>query len=146
MRAISLWQPWSSACVTLTPWGVAIKGIETRHWSTNYRGPLAIHAAKRWDADQRQFWLSEWNMPANELMPFCLPLGMIVGTVDLIDVIPTELLLDSGLDPRERDWGNYGPGRFGWLFHNPRRLSKPIPWRGGRSFFSVPDEIVNAAI
>lgn len=41
MRAITLWQPWASAVA------LGSKTIETRHWSTNYRGPLAIHAAKR---------------------------------------------------------------------------------------------------
>lgn len=39
-KAISLWQPWAS----LIAYGV--KTIETRSWSTSYRGPIAIHAAK----------------------------------------------------------------------------------------------------
>lgn len=38
---LSLWQPWA----TLVALGV--KTIETRSWSTHYRGPLAIHAAAR---------------------------------------------------------------------------------------------------
>ena len=41
MRAISLWQPWASVVA------LGSKRIETRHWSTGHRGPLAIHAAKR---------------------------------------------------------------------------------------------------
>ncbi|HVM07165.1 MAG TPA: ASCH domain-containing protein [Acidimicrobiales bacterium] len=40
MKAISLWQPWAS----LIAYGV--KTIETRSWSTPYRGRIAIHAAK----------------------------------------------------------------------------------------------------
>lgn len=43
MKAISLWQPWAS----LVPAGA--KPVETRSWSTSYRGPLAIHAAKTTD-------------------------------------------------------------------------------------------------
>lgn len=38
---ISLWQPWASLIA------IGAKQIETRHWATRYRGPLAIHAAKR---------------------------------------------------------------------------------------------------
>lgn len=38
---LSLWQPWA----TLVALGV--KSIETRSWSTKYRGPIAIHAAAR---------------------------------------------------------------------------------------------------
>jgi len=39
MKAITLWQPWASllAC--------GAKQYETRSWPTNYRGPIAIHAA-----------------------------------------------------------------------------------------------------
>jgi hypothetical protein len=40
MKAITLYQPWA----TLVAMGK--KRIETRSWSTNYRGPLAIHAGK----------------------------------------------------------------------------------------------------
>jgi hypothetical protein len=39
MKAISLWNPWAYA----VPLG--LKGVETRSWATNYRGPIAIHAA-----------------------------------------------------------------------------------------------------
>ena len=47
MKAISLWQPWASLCVLPGPNGRAVKTIETRSWPTKYRGPLAVHAAKR---------------------------------------------------------------------------------------------------
>src|SRR3989339_577320 len=40
MKAISLWQPWASLCA------VGAKLYETRSWSTSYRGPLLICAAK----------------------------------------------------------------------------------------------------
>ncbi len=39
MKALTLHQPWAS----LIAWGD--KEIETRSWSTNYRGPIAIHSA-----------------------------------------------------------------------------------------------------
>jgi hypothetical protein len=41
MKAITIWQPWASllAC--------GAKQYETRSWKTDYRGPIAIHAAKK---------------------------------------------------------------------------------------------------
>lgn len=41
MKAITLWQLWASllAC--------GAKKYETRSWATSYRGPIAIHAAKK---------------------------------------------------------------------------------------------------
>jgi hypothetical protein len=41
MKAVSLWQPFASLIYT------GAKKIETRSWPTNYRGPLAIHAARK---------------------------------------------------------------------------------------------------
>ena len=40
MKALTLHQPWASLIA------VGAKKIETRPWSTKYRGPLAIHAGK----------------------------------------------------------------------------------------------------
>lgn len=39
MKALTLWQPWASLVA------LGVKTVETRSWSTPYRGPLAIHAA-----------------------------------------------------------------------------------------------------
>ncbi len=41
MKALTVMQPWA----TLVALGA--KRIETRSWSTSYRGPLAIHASGR---------------------------------------------------------------------------------------------------
>ena len=53
MKALSLWQPWASAIA------LGHKRIEPRHWTTSYRGLIAIHAAKRWTADEREFHAAE---------------------------------------------------------------------------------------
>lgn len=49
MKLISLWEPWASLMA------IGAKKIETRSWATSYRGWLAIHAAKRWTAAERDF-------------------------------------------------------------------------------------------
>jgi protein gp37 len=43
IKALSLWQPWASLMAA------RVKIHETRHWKTDYRGPIAIHAAKTRD-------------------------------------------------------------------------------------------------
>lgn len=136
MRAISLWQPWATA------WVIGLKTIETRHWETDYRGDLAVHAAKRLQADEREWWdkLAE----TDPRFPRRPPLGAIVGVVRLIDVIPTESCIGRISDTEAR-WGNYAPERFGWIADNFRPFREPIPFQGRQSFFSVPDELIRLA-
>ena len=132
MRAISLWQPWASAIA------LGVKRVETRHWSTNYRGPLVIHAARRWDAEQRGFAAAEHCLGR---LPSRLPLGALVAVATLIDVRPTdELSLE--VSAIERLYGNYAPGRFGWMLEDIRPLPEPIGYKGHQSFFDVPDGVL----
>lgn len=131
MRAISLWQPWATAIA------VGNKSIETRHWPAKHRGWLAIHAARRWDADQREFAAVEHALGR---LPKRLPLGAIVAIARLVDVKPTEEL-ELSIGPIEKIYGNYGPGRYGWIFEDVRPLDEPIPALGRQSFFQVPDAL-----
>lgn len=132
MKAISLWQPWASAMA------LGLKAIETRHWSTPHRGPMAIHAAKRWTADERE---------TAEIMglPAGLPLGAIVAVGSLVDVVRTEDIRDT-ISPQENQWGNYGKGRFGWVFENIRPLKNPIPYRGMQGIFQISPEAAKRAM
>ena len=127
MKAISLWQPFASAI----PHG--LKRIETRHWSTNYRGDLAIHAAKKSNsalrADARNGGLNFDD----------LPLGCVVAVVTLTDVLPTELLRGLVM-PSEIHFGDYSSNRFGWILQNIRAI-KPFPYKGGQGFFNIPEEL-----
>ena len=157
MKAISLWQPWASAIAT------GAKRIETRHWPTRYRGPLAIHAAKRKVINELIYYHSSWKWQGamrsigwswgkegdNDIHR--LPFGALVATCDLIDCRPTGSFTQSELDtPRqpegdysnlyewtERTMGNFDIGRFGWILENVEPLAEPIPWRGSQGFFEV---------
>lgn len=104
MRAISLWQPWAYLVVA------GHKGYETRSWPTNYRGPLAIHAAKRWTPEQRRF-CGEYRLLVDFSKEDEPTLGAIVGRVNLIECLTTDELVDS-LDFYERHFGDWSPGRF----------------------------------
>lgn len=132
MRAISLWQPWATAIAYGT------KKIETRHWSTTYRGPLAIHAAKRWDRQQREFAGVEQMMLR---LPKEMPLGAIIATCLLYHIRPTAEL-DPTISDIERLYGDYAQGRYGWLFTEVRVLREPVPFKGAQGFFNVPDELL----
>lgn len=132
MKAISLWQPWASAIA------LGLKRIETRSWSTSYRGPLAIHAAKRWQSDQREFAAAE---AALDRLPNRLPLGAIVATAELVDVKRSEEL-ETEVSAVERLYGDYSPGRFGWVLDNIKPLDEPVPFKGSQGFFFVPDSLV----
>lgn len=155
MKAISLWQPWASAIA------LGAKRIETRSWGTAYRGPLAIHAAKRCikaelaDLDCYHFWkgaLNRRQFPPSELWAM-LPFGAIVAVCRLVQCRPVHKLTESDLhEIRYRKWdadhcygwtecelGNYGPGRFAWVLGDVTPLPGPVPWRGSQGFFEVDD-------
>lgn len=161
MRAISLWQPWASAVA------LGSKRIETRHWSTDYRGPLAIHAAKRCVKGELIVWHCSWTwcgalaplgvrMGQNEQLWEFLPFGAIVAVVNLVDCRSTEAFDQAALDKirfaadslgkwTERQMGNFEPGRYGWVLDDIRPLKEPIPFRGAQGFFNVPDGILATA-
>lgn len=141
MRAISLWEPWGTAIAKL------LKRIETRGWSTDYRGRLAIHCAKT--KDHADFIFDELAGPyfraAGIFRRTQLSFGCIVATCELVEVVPTEVLTHCGLvTEQERIFGNYGEGRFGWKLANIVPLAAPIPFRGAQGFFNVPEELLAA--
>lgn len=137
MKAISLWQPWATAMA------IGLKSIETRHWSTNIRGLIAIHAAKQWQLPERE-WAAE--LAARHDAPAIAnpPLGRIVATGKLVAVKRTEDLW-STISETERSFGNYEPRRFGWIFEDVVALPIPIPFKGAQGFFDIPDELLALA-
>lgn len=159
MKAISLWQPWASAVALGT------KRVETRSWSTGYRGPLAIHAAKtRHGVDIATFsehggpdcpglyavWKKALSVPPTVRLQdwFCtMPYGAIVAVCRLADVREVEDVLESGAVGRsgfEFALGNYSAGRFAWMLDRVQPLAQSIPFRGRQQLFDVPDELLAA--
>ncbi len=127
-------------CLTLTqPWATLVaigaKCIETRSWSTRYRGPLAIHAAATFGKGGKRGYFSRCRSAPFKaaLEPhlryfdiyncFAAPMGAIVATCELVDVrpIPTSLPAWMAYSTHEERWelnaqeiafGDYTPGRF----------------------------------
>ena len=143
---LSLTQPWA------TLMAIGAKRIETRSWSTLYRGLVAIQAAKKFPAEAREFCREDapyfhlthvhgWEAED-------LPLGAIVAVGRLADCRPTTYDLrtflpgvwSGDLEDEER-FGDYSPGRFAWLFRNIVAVDPPIPSRGALGLWNVPDDI-----
>lgn len=137
IKAISLWQPWASLIA------IGAKRFETRSWPTAYRGPLAIHAAKRWTNDEKNlcckepFWeaLTEFCIGPPHGFDHDLPLGCIVAVAELRDCF--EIGWQPEIGSNEYAFGDWRPGRFAWQLNDVRRLDTPIPWRGSQGFFEV---------
>lgn len=119
MRCISLWQPWATLIA------IGAKKIETRSWSTSYRGPLAIHAAKTHNQQMIDCMISEPFSTAIhdhglkcELRPVegyhvaQIPLGCVVATCELFGCERIGDLYGTIPDYPERSFGDYTPGRY----------------------------------
>lgn len=128
MRAITLHQPYASAVA------LGLKTIETRSWSTAYRGPIVIHAALAAGPEQRRNWD---RMHPQDRAVFAaagihfltaLPLMRPVAVAELVGVVSVDEALSLRLVGFEGDaelrWGDYKPGRFAWVLKNIRPVLK----------------------
>lgn len=90
MKALSLWQPWATLIA------VGAKTFETRSWSTDYRGPLLIHASKNTDGlyAARTYPFRDALLKAGYERPDDLPLGICIALCDLVTVVPVESVRD----------------------------------------------------
>lgn len=131
--ALSLTQPWASAMA------LGHKRIETRSWSTALRGPIAIHASKGFPLSARAFALCE-AYPYFEQPPEWFPRGAIVAVGILTDVVPTPSIA-SHITPTEEFFGDYAPGRFGWIFDRIQPLRTPVPATGRLGIWTMPPDV-----
>jgi hypothetical protein len=112
MKAISLKQPWANLVAT------GKKTIETRKWSTKYRGNLVICSSQN---------------------PKIEPYGKALCIVDLYDVRPM-----TKADEKKACIKLY-PKAHAWLLRNLRPISPPIPVKGSLGIFNLklPNKMVN---
>lgn len=146
---------------------IGAKQIESRSWSTSYRGLLAIHQAKglgpvggkRGFADQcagQPFnrvltkYLSEFDGRPRDVGD-SIPLGAVVCVVELVGCHSTNftqwLLSDGSLmlmpapGSNEERFGDYSPMRWAWVTKNSRRVWPPIYVPGQQGLRDVPAEL-----
>lgn len=134
MKVLTLTQPWATLVA------IGAKKIETRSWSTNYRGPLAIHAAKGGYNDDLFLMKIEpfysTLVRAGITSRLQIPLGGILATCELtrIDTIKEGYWKYITLD--ERSFGDYTPGRFAWILDDIKMLDEPIAAKGALGLWS----------
>ena len=138
LYALSLTQPWALLVV------LGLKQWETRSWSTKFRGRVYIHAAKNfpgWAKDYFNVHIDFRNAlnPLGYTSPTQLPLGAIIGRVEIVRVEQTYKVRD-GLSRIELVFGDYSPGRFAFLMQNPVHFKTYIPAIGKLGFWKIPDE------
>lgn len=164
LKCISLHQPWASLCVlpSLSDPDVAVKPYETRHWPTNYRGTLLIHAAKKWGVLQRDLcFQSPFRFAIEQGRAFryeghqqirTMDLGCIVGMVELVKcykMIPANVPMGEAtggdiIFPTgdALAFGDFSIGRYAWKLAKPRMFKTPIQFKGAQGFFNVPAALV----
>lgn len=131
MKAFTVYQPYAHAIVA------GVKHYETRPRRTHIRGRVAVHAGRLDEVQATkhltngEFWavLEAVGGGGN------LPRGAVIGTVEIVDCVPVEELVDS-LDNRERLLGDYSPGRFAWVLQNPVMFKTPIPACGKQGWWN----------
>lgn len=137
MKAFTVYQPYAFAIVA------GLKHYETRPRRTSVRGRVAVHAGKKdaWrtgllesgDMPEIEKALAEVQGTGNRAAR--LEYGAVIGTVEIVDCVPVENLVDS-LNDRERILGDYSPGRFAWVLENPVAFDESFPARGKQGWWN----------
>jgi len=135
IKAISLKQPWATLVIT------GAKKYETRSWKTGHRGALAIHASRSFSAQLarlcqhepfRSALLAAGYKKASEL-----PRGVLLGTVELLEVCSTDDIDPRTLSATELAFGDFRPRRFAFKLGDPARWKKPLAMQGQLNIFDV---------
>ncbi len=129
IKAITLWQPWASLLA------IGAKIFETRPWSTRYRGPIAIHAARKPEDSTLEEMFPHTDHMTTQEIDFMsalrssikdfdageLPHGAIIATAELVDCHKIVLYGGRGISSTDPGWietpsGIYEPTRKEILF------------------------------
>lgn len=147
MKALTLTQPWATLVA------IGAKRVETRSWSTKYRGPIAIHAAKNLDPVGGQaglIRLCEQTEPFRTALRDYrrIHLGGILAVAELVDVLPTgdhtlSRVRTHGANDWELDFGDYSPNRYAWFLGNVQRIEPPINARGAQGLWTVDEPLAS---
>jgi len=135
MKALTVQQPYASLIVGWDGIDVRdVKRVENRCWPTSYRGPLLIHAG------MSTRWLDTWDGPT----PAQLPMGVFLGSVELAGCQKIESIRCAP-DRSPIGWLKHhvhAEGPYCWILRRPRRLLRPIPYRGQQGIFEVHDDVL----
>ena len=135
MKALSIRQPWADAIL------YGGKRVENRNWAgSKFRGRCLIHAAKGCTHEEhqearvfmRQRGIAWRPPPISELRR-----GFLIGVAEVVGVVGV-----GGVGSQDPYW----TGGFALELDHVQPLREPIPYKGKRGFFEVPDELVRLAM
>jgi hypothetical protein len=118
VRALSIRQPWVELILR------GVKSIELRKWTTDYRGPLWLHASMKMD-----------SVPSLVLGDAPLFLGGYVGYAELRTILTIDPRRWEGWRMDHCDPGAFAPGYFGWVLSEIVRFREPLPAPGKLGLF-----------
>jgi tetratricopeptide (TPR) repeat protein len=121
LRCLSIRQPWA--------WAIAagLKDIENRSWTTEYRGPIVIHAGANKTVVSRLLKGADADLPT-----ITFAYSALVGVADVVDVVP----LSAELEDNPWAWGPYC-----WRIANPRCFAEPIAAKGRLNLYALREEL-----
>lgn len=140
IRGLSLLQPWAALMA------LGEKAVETRGWSTSYRGLVAIAASKTSDPADIHWALDEYATILGKYQvakPADFARGAIVALGWLANCVPTERFdfRDYRCPAHEEEFGNYSAGRFAWVFSGIHALEHPLPIKGALGLYGLPADV-----
>lgn len=141
IRGLSLTRPWPFAFHHG-------KRIENRSWRPPGRlidCYIALHAAKSWDEDDREFIAKALNLsvpdnqssPHSQIFAVCRWRGVVI--------LPTPTTKEDGLiatgrqTPDEQDKWFFGP--YGWLLEDYVELPEPVECKGAQGLWNLPEDV-----
>jgi hypothetical protein len=132
IQAITLHQPWASIIAN------GFKEYETRHWKTDYRGLIAIHAGKKQGSLNPRLLEFAGIGDASKL-----PAGAVVAIAELTDcILMTEEFIAT--QPKtERDCGDWTIGRYAWKLENVRAI-EPVAISGKQGLWAIEIQALDA--
>lgn len=138
MKALSLRQPWP---IFILRGG---KDLENRGWTSSYRGVVLIHSSKWWNAEEIEDDFDTATHIARHLgtLPRDMPTsidalkkerGCIVGQARIV----------GSVTQSDSQWF-FGPKAF--VLAEPLTYAVPVPCRGDRGLFEVPEDVAHACL
>lgn len=141
INVLSLRQPWASLIFQRIDEHFFAKMWETRGWKTKHRGCLHIHSSKVFHEEDYKLSLT---YPFNHFLktPEQMPLGQIIGFVDLTNIMHTEDWIQKYMCDEMNSMevhgdeilvGDYSDGRFSWQLKEPQLCKAEIKCNGALS-------------
>lgn len=134
MKALTIWQPWIWAIMH------AGKRLENRGWYCGHRGPILLHAAKRYEPEEilntmrtiiplgRKAGLEMPSVTLRQLQASC---GYLLATANVVDCIRPGGAVPEG----QAGWYT---GSYALVLDDVKPLGMPIFYRGQQGLFDVP--------